>query len=77
MRAFKEEVGAELREKATEDEADGAQEPAALAEGKRDGQNGGSKDRRNEDQNAASKGAVLRSVRCFWCCTAVGGNNRG
>jgi len=75
--AFEEEVGAELREQATGDEAEGAQHPTALAKRIGNGEDGGAKDRGDEDQDAAAKGAGARSVSSCGCSAAVGGGRRG
>lgn len=77
VRAFEEEMGAELGEEATGDEAEGAQKPTALAKCIGHGQDGGAKDRGDEDQDAASKGASPWSVCSFGCSAAVGGRRRG
>ena len=77
MRAFEEEVGSELREKATGDEAKGAQEPTALAKCIGNGQDGGAKDRGDENQDATSKGASPWGLSSFGCNAAVGGGRRG
>ena len=75
--AFEEEVGAELGEKAACNEAEGAQEPAAFSKRIRDSEDGGAKDRGDEDQNAASEGAGAQCVCMMGCSAAVGRGRRG